>query len=80
MYAWCSFVLSLMRFHTMAMIAENSTVKVPLAISRISISDGVCASLHVHSRTICSISLYAYTCARVRVRVTWAERQGLGYT
>ena len=29
--AWCSFVLSLIRFHTIVMIEENSTVNVPLA-------------------------------------------------
>ena len=53
----CSVDLSLMRFQMIAMMALNSTVNVPFAISFISISCGGCTSLHVHSRTICSISL-----------------------
>ena len=56
LYGWCSVVLSLSRFHTIVMIAENSTVNVPLATSLRSEALGGFGSLHVHSRTICSIS------------------------
>lgn len=40
----------------MPMMEVNSTVKVPLATSRMRVTCGSVASLQVASRTICSIS------------------------
>ena len=54
---WCSLSLSLRRFHSTLMIEEKSTVNVPLAISLSSRFCGGDESLHVASRTICSISV-----------------------
>mmetsp|Transcript_4427 Transcript_4427/g.14291 ORF Transcript_4427/g.14291 Transcript_4427/m.14291 type:complete len:338 (+) Transcript_4427:1347-2360(+) len=51
-----SFFSSRILFQMMPMMEVNSTVNVPLAISRMSETCGSEASLHVASRTICSIS------------------------